>query len=161
MTPADRLARSRGQAGFLLEDGRHGLGGGLALERAAAGQHLVEHDAEREQVGAAVDGLAADLLGRHVADRAEHSSWIGRDDRLGRAALAHRLGQTEIENLHLPVTREKQVLGLQIAVDDAFAVRGERPRAIWLTMSIAFLGGSGARPGCAQAISPSRSSVAA
>ena len=123
MTPADRLA-GREVRRILLEDSRHGLSGGLALERAAAGQHLVEDDAEREQVRAAVNGLTTDLFGCHVADRAEHSSWICADDRLGRVALAHRLGQTEIQNLHLPVTREKQVLGLQIAVDDTFAVRG-------------------------------------
>jgi hypothetical protein len=29
----------------------------LAVERAAAGQHFVEHDAERPDVGAAIDGL--------------------------------------------------------------------------------------------------------
>ena len=34
----------------------------LALERLVAGEHLVEHDAQREDVGAVVDLLALDLL---------------------------------------------------------------------------------------------------
>ncbi len=38
---------------------------------ARAGQHLVEHDAERPDVGALVDGLPARLLGRHVGRGAE------------------------------------------------------------------------------------------
>ena len=36
-----------------------------------ARRELVEHDADRVDVRARVDRLAADLLGRHVAGRAE------------------------------------------------------------------------------------------
>ena len=43
----------------------------LAVEQARAGQHLVEHDAERPDVGALVDSLALGLLGRHVRRGAE------------------------------------------------------------------------------------------
>ena len=41
-------------------------------ERHPAGRHLVEHDAEREEVGAVIDGAAERLLRRHVRDRADH-----------------------------------------------------------------------------------------
>jgi hypothetical protein len=49
----------------------------LALERLLPRQHLVEHDAEREDVGAVVDLVAEDALGRHVVRRAEQlPSWV-------------------------------------------------------------------------------------
>src|ERR1700730_5478598 len=35
-----------------------------------AGDHVVEHDAEGEDVAASVDGAAFDLFGRHIAGRA-------------------------------------------------------------------------------------------
>ena len=40
----------------------------------AAGQHLVEHAAERPDVGAPIDRLAARLFGAHVAGRAENQA---------------------------------------------------------------------------------------
>ena len=43
----------------------------FALERARAGQHLVEDDAERPDVGALVDGFALACSGRHVRGGAE------------------------------------------------------------------------------------------
>ena len=46
-------------------------------KRALARQHLVEHAAERPDVGALVDGLAARLLGAHVRGRAEHHADAG------------------------------------------------------------------------------------
>jgi len=57
-------------AGDALHEGEHrGVAG--PLERRALGQQLVEHHAEREQIGARIDRLAEHLLGRHVARRAE------------------------------------------------------------------------------------------
>ena len=49
----------------------------VALERRRAGQALVEHAAERVDVGARVDGAALDLLGRDVGDRARRSAVAG------------------------------------------------------------------------------------
>ena len=46
---------------------------------------------------------------------------------LGVAAVRLRLvalGQAEVEDLHPPVGGEEQVLGLEVAVDDALGVRG-------------------------------------
>jgi len=52
---------------ILFENGAHGIDGRIAVERAFAGEHLVEDGAEREDVGARVSWLAPDLLGRHIA----------------------------------------------------------------------------------------------
>ena len=76
-----------------------------------AGQHLVEHAAERPDVGAPVDRFAARLLGAHVGGRAE--------DHAGRSPAGHvmvgdirqasrrparfafeRFRQAEVEHLH-------------------------------------------------------------
>ena len=62
-----------------------------------AGEHLVEHAAERVDVGAAVDRLAADLLGRHVLRRAEHVAGL-RHRVLRAAAVVAQLGDAEVEH---------------------------------------------------------------
>ena len=49
---------------------------------------LVEHDAEREDVGLLRDGLASRLLGRHIADRAEQQARFGRRPPAGRRCVA-------------------------------------------------------------------------
>ena len=56
---------------MLLHDGKKQDAGGVALKRFGAGRHLVERDAEREQIGPSVHGLAQSLLGRHVRHGAE------------------------------------------------------------------------------------------
>ncbi len=62
---------------LLAEDGDHGLGGGVPLECPFPGEHLVEHAAEGEDVGAMVGRLTSHLFGRHVAHRSHHSSLVG------------------------------------------------------------------------------------
>ena len=88
----------------------------VAVERAPPRQHLVEHDAERPDVGAAIDGAAARLLGRHVGGRAEdhaQSAWRGavsvgefidvcRSPRPTPSG-SERLGEAEVEHLHRAV----------------------------------------------------------
>ena len=58
----------RGPVGSFVRIARHRVSGGLSRERALAGQHLVEHGAEGEHVGALIDLLSAYLLWRHVAE---------------------------------------------------------------------------------------------
>ena len=86
-----------------------------ALEQAAAGQHLVKHDAARKDVDAAVDVVATlGLLGRHVGVLALHGAALGR---LGR--LAQRLGDAEVEQLHAALVRQHDVRRRDVAVDHA------------------------------------------
>ena len=118
---------------IFFEDRRHRVDRRLAAERALARQHLVEHGAEREDVRAMIGRPAAHLLGRHVADRAEHHArrrssacrcvamlLAPADGRVG----LRELRETEVENLHAAVVRDEDVLRLQIAMDDALLVRG-------------------------------------
>ncbi len=67
----------------------------LAQEQPLAGEQLVEHDAEGEDVAAPVERQAAHLLGRHVAELALE------DAGLGLARLAGRLGDAEVDELDL------------------------------------------------------------
>ena len=52
----------------------------MSLERPLPARHLVEQDAEREDVGAVVDRQPLRLLGRHVGDRPHDAPVLG--DRL-------------------------------------------------------------------------------
>ena len=113
---------------ILLEDGIHGLDRGVAAERSAPCEHFVEDDPERENVGAMVGGDTADLLGRHVADRAQHHTVARLHVREcgacgGLRKRGHLTREAEVEHLDASVGDEKHVLGLDIAVDDALVVR--------------------------------------
>ena len=117
--------------GSSLQDRRHRVARRVALERLLAGEQLVEDRAEGEDVRAVVDRQPADLLGRHVAHRAHDRAGLGvaaagarrRARLLGRSRV-DALGQAEVEDLDVAVVRHEDVLGLQVPVDDALAVRG-------------------------------------
>ena len=105
---------------------------------ARAGQHLVEHDAERPDVRALVDGLARApapglmyaavprIMPRRVIAGVGHASANSatrRADPIARVRL-QRLCQTEVEHLDRAVGADLDVRGLQIAMDDPLLVRG-------------------------------------
>ena len=84
---------------ILAQNGRHRLRRGVAAECALTGDHLVEDCAERKQIRPCVDGLAAHLFRRHVADRADHRAGVShrrlRQRGAGRRAA---VGDPEIED---------------------------------------------------------------
>ena len=89
-----------------------------ALERAPAGEELVEHEAERVDVAPRRDLAAGELLGRHV----------------GRRAGAQRLRrptrrQAEVGDADPAAAVEHDVRRLQIAMEHAAVVRGGESRA--------------------------------
>ena len=105
-----------------------------AGEGQLAGDHLVEQHAQREDVAAVVDGLAARLLGAHVAQGPEHEARLRLGERLhlGDAVLRLRLGleqlgEAEVEDLGVAVRRHDHVLGLDVAVHDPGLVRLLQP----------------------------------
>ena len=118
-TPA-LTSRGRGRVG--VQPGERGARAGVGLERHPAAQHLVEHDAEAVEVGAAVDRLGLDLLGRQVLGGAEERPLLGEVGRLG------GLGDAEVADLHPAVLGQQDVGGLDVAVDEAGGV-GDRQRA--------------------------------
>ena len=112
------------------EDGADDVGRGGALERRLPGEHFVEKDAEREQVGAPVDVAPTRLLRGHVVERA-HDDAVSRLHELRRGVIArrkalppHELRQTEVQDLDIAIGANHHVLGLQVAMDDACVVRG-------------------------------------
>ncbi len=88
----------------------------LAHERVAARQHFIQHDAEREQVGAAVDRHTRYLLGRHVFRRAERCPGL-------RHARGRHVGDAEVGELAAARGRDHHIGRLDVAVDDAVLLR--------------------------------------
>ena len=103
----------------------------VAGERPSACQHLVEHSAQRKNVGPRVNRPAFGLLRRHVRRRPH-------DQARTRGVCRHRvliwrafeeLGQPEVEHLGASVRGDDDVGRLDVAMDDAARVRGlERRR---------------------------------
>ena len=128
--------REGGEVGLAGQHRREHVAHRLAVEEPAAGEHLVEHDAEGPDVGATIRRPAARLLRRHVGggaeDEAGGGAGAGEGGRLreGRRAAgtgvvvpAPRLGEAEVEHLDLSVGRQLHVRRLEVAVDDALLVR--------------------------------------
>ena len=86
----------------------------------------------RVDVGARVDRLAQRLLGRQVLGRAEDDARLGQRLAAPDCGCGH-LGDAEVEDLdHVALAvalDQHDVVGLEIAVDDAGAVRVVERRA--------------------------------
>src|SRR2546421_5898406 len=77
-----------------------------------------------------IDRAAFDLFRRHVPDRPHYDTWVsintsGRNVCLGLTAIGLReFSYSEVENLHAPIFGDEEVVGLQIAMNDSFLMRG-------------------------------------
>ena len=110
------------------------VGDVLAVERASARQHLVEHAAERPDVGALVDGFARAPVRDSCRRRCRESMPAAAGHRQRRRHPARRrapprppssaLARPKSSTLTVPSGAQLDVGGLQIAVDDAVLVRG-------------------------------------
>ena len=149
----------------LPQDRRHRVGGGVAVEGALAREHLVEDRAEGEDVAAGVGLPPAHLLGRHVADRPEDHSRLGRGRRRRQVRLllpallgVRQLREAEVEDLDPAVLRDEEVLGLQVPMDDPLLVGGGEAVGDLQRVVEALRGESSAREH-PRSVSPSRSSM--
>ena len=102
----------------------------LAFEGAFSGQHLVQHNPKRPDVGALVNGLAPGLLRGHVGrgayDHPRRCALIGQRGGVGVrcAGRGHGLGEAEVEDLDRAVGADLDVRGLEITMNDALLMRG-------------------------------------
>jgi hypothetical protein len=97
-------------------------------------EHLVEDGPEREDVRALVGGQPLSLLGRHVGNSPEDGAGRGllRGGRRGRGGGFDeqgrlKLGETEIEDLHVATSGHEEVLRLEVPVNDSLRVGGRQP----------------------------------
>ena len=99
-----------------------------APEGTVPGQHFPEHHSEREDVGPAVDRLAAHLFRAHVSDGPGDHTGLGQEGAprgllLGRRGDRGLLGQSEVEDPGETGGVQDDVLRLDVAMDDPFVVR--------------------------------------
>ena len=95
----------------MLRDDRHRVAG----ERDTPDRALVEHHAQRIEVGAMVEPTATGLLGAHVVRRAaDHARLV---------ALLGEHREAEVGELRLVARRQQHVGRLHVAMDDPLMVR--------------------------------------
>ena len=121
---AETSGRSRCTSGTCSRTWRMATATGVSpREGDLAGEHLVEHDAERVEVGLPGDGLPERLLGGDVVGRAEHAP----GDR--QAFLGERAGDAEVGDLGAAFLADQDVLRLDVAVHDHGVRARRRARA--------------------------------
>ena len=91
-------------------------------EGSTPGEQLVEHRSERIHIRSRCDRLAAKLLRTGIGGREHARLGAGRGEALLRLRV-DELRNAEIEQARAPIAVDQQVVGLEIAVDDALRVR--------------------------------------
>ncbi len=119
--PAQRLARS-GRLDRLDDAQDVGHRTPAKVERRRAGEQLVEHDAERVDVGRRRDLVAQDLLRRRVGRR-ERSEGGLRLPVVASERVVEDLRQPEVHELGFAFGGDEHIRRLDVAVHDQLAVR--------------------------------------
>jgi hypothetical protein len=138
------LSQTRGDVGAELArrgDGAPGSGpgrrrSGVAAERRAPGERVVEHRAERVDVGAGVDRPARTCSG---------AMYSGVPTIMLVAVMPAcevRAGDAEVDQLDALLRVDEDVGGLEVAVDDADAWAAVRPSHSWAAIGRSWAGDS-------------------
>ena len=93
--------------------------GRLARVRQLAGDHLIDHDAKRIEIGGFIDLEALRLFGRNIVDAAHDHA--GLRDAAG--IFGDCAGNTKVRELHHIVFGDQDVGGLDVAVEDTLPMR--------------------------------------
>jgi hypothetical protein len=112
------LPRETVEGRLLPEQLQNGGHRGLPLKGHLPGEDLVDDHAQRIDVAAQIETLAACLLGTHVLGSAEYLA----GGRQAGALLRRAPGNAEVHESDVAVGVEHDVAGLQIPVDDPFGV---------------------------------------
>src|SRR3989304_164621 len=98
--------------------------GSLTGEGKGSGGHLVKHNAEGKNVGAAVDFLPQPLLGRHIADQVQGGLHLlaRRVVNARRRPFGSQLPQPKIENLYVTRGGQEDFRWSNVTVDDSMGV---------------------------------------
>ena len=124
------LRRDAGKIRLRFEHRRQRVGDRIALVQLLAGQQLIHDDAEGPDVRALIHHFAASLLRAHVSRCPKNHARLRRTHGERRRILTESLGrrihlrQSEIEDFNGAVCGDLNVRGLQVAMDDAFLMRG-------------------------------------
>lgn len=101
----------RSDGGF--EDSLNSFGFVFAFEESSVAGHLVEDDTEGEDIGRGFDGLSGDLFGGHITEPPfEHTG-------AGAVFLGGGFGDAEVDDFDDTVEGDQEVVGANVAVDDA------------------------------------------
>src|SRR5438034_3679221 len=122
---------------LVLPNRSHDLSWCVAREWLMPGHHFVKDYAETPNIGPFIDRRATRLLRRHVRNGSEYRPQIGLSECHRSCPVRRSLGEggfgklcnPEIENFHVPIRPEHDVLRLDVAMDNAgFVGGGERTR---------------------------------
>jgi hypothetical protein len=126
--------------GVIFQNGRHERRRRITAKRPLARRQLVQHDAEREEVGAMIQRLVFDLFWRHVRHRADDDPRLCEPERGdvvwgGEVVCVNGPRQSEIEDLHMAFVGHHHIRGFEVAVDNLFPMRrrkrvGQRNRDV-------------------------------
>jgi hypothetical protein len=123
-----QLRRHRGHRRRpVVEDGGQRFARRITPEGRVTREHFVQHRANGENVGALVHRAGLDLLGGHVAGRANQHAGRRNRQSVGRLAVdanGAQLRQPEVQNLEVAVGGDKEILGFDVAMNHAQRVRG-------------------------------------
>ncbi len=112
----ERRAQPQQIGGGLGQDRRHDRRRAGFLKRHAPGQHLVQHHAERPDVGAFVQFQAVARLGAEVGVRPDHRAG------LGQAGAVAQVRHAEIGQARGAIFGQQHVIRLDVAVNDVQSV---------------------------------------